>query len=372
MTAIPESWRHRAYDREAGTAREYDSATAWALLPCGLALAVFYVGLAGLHHVSDGTAAATQPVDVAAGSAALVALTVALLAWKKLVAERFAHAVAVGLVAVSAAYGSVLLVTSAQSDETSTFVLVLVGAGVGLLRLRWFLGALALVWAAWLACVGQLGGSFARWDHWVFFMLTATALASVVLFVRRRSIDTATAAIRRASQAATEDAATGLCNRRGLAMLSHEVVALARRTGDAVWCAFVDVDGLKVVNDRHGHDAGDRVIMAVAQALRATSRATDVIARWGGDEFVVVGLGVGTEPDELERRLHVWLGDTFPSDRIVTSVRVSVGRALLEPWDLGDVERLLWVADRDMYLRRAARSGHPASIVTVEAPDQDA
>jgi len=148
------------------------------------------------------------------------------------------------------------------------------------------------------------------------------------------------------------------------------VLAVGRRAGDAVFCSFIDVDGLKAVNDRYGHDAGDRVILAVAQAIQATFRATDVLARWGGDEFVIVGLGGGVQPGELERRLHTYFVTHHASDTTLTTLRVSVGHAILEPWDEGDVERLLWVADRDMYSRRALRGGHPSGIVTVDGTDR--
>jgi len=363
---LTDSWRPRASGRGGGAAdRAYDTDTAWAVLPVSASLTLFFVGLALLHHVSP-TGGATRATDVAAAVATLVATVVALAAWRQRIPEHWGHAVVTGLLGLSTAYAGVLLVATGEPSETATFLLVTVGVGVGLLRVRWFVASMIGVWVAWLVCASLVGGPFATWDHWVFFMATSSALAVVVLALRRRSIDTATAAIRRATQAATEDPATGLSNRRGLAMLSREVVAIARRSGDAVSCSFLDIDGLKAVNDLYGHDAGDRVILAVAQALRATSRATDVIARWGGDEFVVVGLGGGVAPVELEARLRGWLAEQFPSDDTLTTLQVTAGHAILEPWDEGDVERLLWVADRDMYLRRSIRGGSANGIVTVD------
>lgn len=362
---MPETWRLRASARGSSAERAYDTDTAWAVLPVSVSLALFYVGLAVLHHVSP-TEHATVATDVAVAAATVLALLVAVAAWRHRIPDHWAHAVITALILLSTTVAATLLVSTREPAETATFLLVAIGAGVGLLRTPWFAGALAMVWAAWLVCVGAVGGPLASWTHWVFFMATSTALAVVVLGLRRRSIDTATAAIRRATQAATDDPATGLANRRGLALLSREIVAIARRNGDAVSCTFLDVDGLKAVNDLYGHDAGDRVILAVAQALRATSRATDVIARWGGDEFVVVGLGGGVPPVELERRLRTWLVEHFSQDATLTTLQVTAGHAILEPWDDGDVERLLWVADRDMYLRRSIRGGGSRGIVTVD------
>jgi diguanylate cyclase (GGDEF)-like protein len=352
-----------------GAERAYDADTSWAVLPVSAALALYYLGLAALHHVVPDERPSLV-LDVAAAVASLVAVSIAVAARRGLVPDYRGHLVMTFLVGLSTAYASTLLVVTRDNQESVTFVLVLVGAGIGLLRARWFTFSVLGVWVAWVACVAVVGGTVGDWDHWVFFMITATVLAVVVMGVRRRSIDVATAAIRRASQAATEDPATGLVNRRGLALLSREVLAVGRRAGDAVFCSFIDVDGLKAVNDRYGHDAGDWVILAVAQAIQATFRATDVLARWGGDEFVIVGLGGGVQPGELERRLNTYFVTHHASDTTLTTLRVSVGHAILEPWDEGDVERLLWVADRDMYARRALRGGHPSGIVTVDGTDR--
>jgi len=78
-------------------------------------------------------------------------------------------------------------------------------------------------------------------------------------------------------------------------------MAKASRTKEPLVLAFVDVDGLKDINDSHGHAAGDRVLLEVASALKAVLRAYDVIIRWGGDEFVCVIQGMSIA--ETEQRL---------------------------------------------------------------------
>jgi diguanylate cyclase (GGDEF)-like protein len=133
------------------------------------------------------------------------------------------------------------------------------------------------------------------------------------------------------------------------------MVENARRQGEAAHCLFVDVDGFREVNERHGAAAGDAVLRALAAALAVAVRTTDVVARWTGDEFVVVGPGTGTSPLELERRVHASLTETPPLPPELWTARVSIGSATLVPWDEGDLGSLLRRAEQDMRLRRSLR-----------------
>ena len=87
---------------------------------------------------------------------------------------------------------------------------------------------------------------------------------------------------------AERDPLTGLANRRLFDELIEEEVARAQRSSAPLAVAFIDLDGLKGINDNHGHDAGDLVLRETAHRLSSLVRRTDVVARLGGDEFVVV------------------------------------------------------------------------------------
>ena len=114
------------------------------------------------------------------------------------------------------------------------------------------------------------------------------------------------------------DPLTGLVNRKGLSMMGQQIVETARRSGDAVHCVYVDIDQLRHVNEVAGEEAGDDVVVAISDALRSVTRATDIVARWGGDEFCVIGPGPGMSPMELERRLRerVLLNPPVPARRL--------------------------------------------------------
>ena len=94
-------------------------------------------------------------------------------------------------------------------------------------------------------------------------------------------------------QLAHADALTGLLNRRGFDLLSEQAVAQAARAGQGVGVIYGDIDGLKATNDELGHAAGDQALRDMATVLRVTLRSADVIARVGGDEFVVLAVGEG-------------------------------------------------------------------------------
>lgn len=156
---------------------------------------------------------------------------------------------------------------------------------------------------------------------------------------------------------AQTDGLTGLPNFRSFHARLEEEVSRATRYGHPLACAMVDLDGLKTINDKMGHAAGNRAIVALADAVREELRDTDFAARYGGDEFVVL-LPQTSEPqaalfaERLRRRL------VEASERAGLPVRGSIGVAAVSADELeapDASEDLLRRADEALY--RAKRSG---------------
>jgi diguanylate cyclase (GGDEF)-like protein len=133
-----------------------------------------------------------------------------------------------------------------------------------------------------------------------------------------------------------------------------------RAAGDdgEVVLLFCDLDRFKPVNDTHGHDLGDRVLQIVAQRLAACVAGTDVVGRYGGDEFTVL-LDHDVPPPAvtaLVARLTARVGEPIVVDGVVADVGVTVGVSR-QPVASADVDEMLRLADRAMYARKPGRSG---------------
>ena len=167
--------------------------------------------------------------------------------------------------------------------------------------------------------------------------------AALGVFVLRRRVQRLLVATRALSNL---DPLTGLFNRRFLVEQAPRVWRQARRDGTRVAAMVVDLDHFKQLNDAHGHAAGDAVLRAVARSLSATVRPTDLLARTGGEEIVVLGL-VG-DPDEagrLAERLRTAVATGRTADGY--GVTASVGIAITRPIDGEDpVDALWWLVDR--------------------------
>jgi diguanylate cyclase (GGDEF)-like protein len=162
------------------------------------------------------------------------------------------------------------------------------------------------------------------------------------------------------------DPLTDLVNRRGLERELKRALAYVKRYGTGAALVYIDLDGFKSVNDRHGHAAGDAVLKAVAMVLNRQVRTSDLVARLGGDEFVVLLWNLA-EADALikARALEAAIGRTTATyGEAALSVGASAGSTMLFPLD--SPASVLERADRAMYLRKT--SGRSASAAPAADP----
>jgi diguanylate cyclase (GGDEF)-like protein len=151
------------------------------------------------------------------------------------------------------------------------------------------------------------------------------------------------------------DPLTGVHNRRGFERELARSLAYVKRHGTSAALLYVDLDGFKQVNDRHGHSGGDAMLKAVTMVLTRHVRASDLVARLGGDEFAILLWNCG-DADAQTKALALEAAiarTTAMHAGTVISVEASVGATLLFPLDrpAETLER----ADRAMYARKALR-----------------
>jgi diguanylate cyclase (GGDEF)-like protein len=146
------------------------------------------------------------------------------------------------------------------------------------------------------------------------------------------------------------DELTGLQNRRGFFALSNQLLKLVKRSEHQVFVLFMDLNGMKTINDTLGHDVGDEALKQTAQILRDTFRETDVIARLGGDEFAVVAeVSNQYNKDKLLARFQSNVDAFNQKNNNPYTVSVSAGIVLVDKNNPETIEDLLKQADQLMY-----------------------
>jgi diguanylate cyclase (GGDEF)-like protein len=165
--------------------------------------------------------------------------------------------------------------------------------------------------------------------------------------------------VRQLRDAAETDLVTGVYSHRHLQDRIRQETARAARTRSPLSVLMVDLDDFKRVNDEHGHQAGDRVLRAIAGALRAAVRASDVVARYGGDEFVV--LMPDTDSDEAAQVAHRAANAVLQlehpmADGAAVHISCSAGLAS-HPRDGRNGKELLRAADAAMYTQKQSKPG---------------
>jgi diguanylate cyclase (GGDEF)-like protein len=165
------------------------------------------------------------------------------------------------------------------------------------------------------------------------------------------------------------DPLTGLYNRRGLQTVAEKHMELARRSKRSLSLLYGDVDNLKVINDQFGHAAGDAALVALGTALQRSFRAADIVARVGGDEFVVL-LPERSEPvdDAMLDRACQQLAKEMSSVGFDMALTISIGSVSFDPQRHSSFDELLAEVDADMYRKKQMSKAESSPSLSYRAP----
>ncbi len=205
---------------------------------------------------------------------------------------------------------------------------------------------------------GYIGANF-----WTLHSFQFGATLDMIVFLRIAVLRSAVVhvAARRANNErdtlislAHTDSLTGLLNRRGLNEILVESLKSAS-PGQQLVVFVMDLDRFKPVNDQYGHDVGDQLLILVASRLRGAVRGADIVARFGGDEFVVMATGLQNEQQatELAAKLVAAIATPFALETHICTVGATLGYAIA-PVDGHDASTLIKMADAAMYTGKQA------------------
>jgi len=193
------------------------------------------------------------------------------------------------------------------------------------------------------------------------FILAVISTPLIYLWVIHPFVTARDAALDQIKQLAHTDPLTGLANRRLLSIQLEQLIAATTRHEMRGAILLIDLDGFKAINDIHGHDAGDAVLVEIAQRLRAHIRPEDVAGRLGGDEFVILINNLSVDETltrdialQIAEKLVMLIHTPIAFNTTPLSLGASIGIRLLG-FDALDTETAIREADLAMY--RAKQSG---------------
>lgn len=152
------------------------------------------------------------------------------------------------------------------------------------------------------------------------------------------------------------DHLTELYNRRGFISLAEQQIKVAKRSEKEVLLTFIDVDNLKLINDRFGHEEGDKALIETANIIRHAFRQSDIIARVGGDEFAILAIDtIDMDSEAFSKRLQQKIDECNAKEFRQYILSMSWGTAIFDPESSISIDELISSADKLMYEQKRAK-----------------
>lgn len=184
-------------------------------------------------------------------------------------------------------------------------------------------------------------------DQWYMFSMNLSGMFSVI-----KSQEQLRKANAKLEDMYVHDSMTGLFNRRGFFKAMNDKFGAAH--SHELLVVSADLDGLKEINDKYGHNEGDKAIETVAAALRFASDDRAVCARFGGDEFIAAGLNEAGFAEDFEKRFYSYIDDFNRISNVPYKVEASIG-IVSDRCTMENIDRIISLADERMYLRKTER-----------------
>ncbi len=344
---------------ETGQSDTYVASTADAVRPAAFGMAAAYLTVALPPALLTQSGTARTLMGTTLSCAAALSAVIGWVARSNRRTRRLPqHVLFAALAGLAVATSLINLVVQNTDIATVNLIMTLIAA-TALIHVRVTAMAVAVLTVTGWLVVGLTAAPEALTVDTASAMAMACVVGSILHLSRRRNVQRLNAARAELQRMAATDELTGLHNRRFLLETGQRLVTAAHGEGRDVCLLYVDVDGLKSVNDTGGHAAGDRLIASVADVLSEVFRDAQIVARTGGDEFVV--LAVGFSPAQARRR-QVQLARHLRARGSSASCGIAFldHRAALVP-----LAQLLAKADAAMYedkVRRRRATGRPEEL----------
>ena len=265
----------------------------------------------------------------------------------------------------------VLLITLLLSINASSYVgidsapagylvLLITAASFIFVNHKWF----TISMLACLLTYVSIAQEMEIWRTWTPLIVTAFISALLLHHIRVKSHQKMIQSWEKEHADALHDTLTGLLNRKGLEENVKTLFQSLNGTSSTLNVTFIDIDGLKTVNDTYNHEAGDAVLKAVGAAIAKCIRTNDIAARWGGDEFVLITVGEDFDEKKFEERVVNTVRNDSQLDQQCwePSLTAGLSKVICHDYVELDFPTLLDQADSHMYTKRYRRRNDKPAI----------